>query len=420
MEQWILLSFLILCFFEALCLVAYSPRLFGWFAALKKDKHLVNPKANRIAVLVPARNESATIEGLLKALKNQTYSNFEVFVIVKEKNDPSIAIVHRYGYHVHLAAAQTCKGDALDSCLHAIMRHDQQGFDAYLIIDADCGLESNYIEEMNNALASGAQIIQGKKLVKNYHMSKKISLQQACNGIIWTLMDDMGNRWKSRHGYVNFTVGTGIMLRKDIVEINDGWPYRSTLTEDVEFMNDIAANGYSTFYYGYAKLYMEEAPSLSMTNKRRKRWMTGVVDARRLYNTKVNSMASVSNRYFAHCLWIIYYYIGAATIYSVVMFLASVGLTAFGFYGPAAYAFAASIGAFLIVYLSYFVMTLFAIIIDWTNMPMNFFKKMAVLFLHPLFYMDYTRIVAGALLHMNSQNWDVIARVEEDPETKKA
>ncbi len=419
MEQWILLSFLILCFFEALCLVAYSPRLFGWFAALKKDKHLVNPKANRIAVLVPARNESATIEGLLKALKNQTYSNFEVFVIVKEKNDPSIAIVHRYGYHVHLAAAQTCKGDALDSCLHAIMRHDQQGFDAYLIIDADCGLESNYIEEMNNALASGAQIIQGKKLVKNYHMSKKISLQQACNGIIWTLMDDMGNRWKSRHGYVNFTVGTGIMLRKDIVEINDGWPYRSTLTEDVEFMNDIAANGYSTFYYGYAKLYMEEAPSLSMTNKRRKRWMTGVVDSRRLYNTKVNSMASISNRYFAHCLWIIYYYIGAATLYSIAA--AIMGLVLLCLQNPAyLMAFIVAGSALGIVYLSYWVMSLFAVVIDWKNIKMPIWRKIVLIFAHPVFYMGYTWIVAGALLNLNSQRWDVIARVEADSTVTKA
>lgn len=419
MEKWILFSFIILCFILALCLVIYSPRLMGWFGALKKEQHLHNDKKNRIAVLVPARNESATIEGLLKNLKGQTYSNFDVFVIVKEKADPTIAITHRYGFHAHVAPNQTCKGDALDSCLHSIMHRDREGFDAYLIIDADCAIASNYLEEMNNALASGCQIIQGKKLVKNYYMEKPITMQQACNGVIWTLMDDMGNRWKSRHGYVNFTVGTGIMIRRDIIDINDGWPYRTTLTEDMEFMNDIAANGYTTFYYGFAKLYMEEAPSLVMTNKRRQRWMTGVVDSRRLYNDKVNKMASVSNRYYVHCLWIIYFYIGAAVIYSVSAFV--MGTVLLILENPAFKMALIVSGASLgIVYLSFFVMTLFAVIIDWKNYKMPVYKKILLLFLHPAFYMGYIRIVGGALLNLNSKRWDAIARVEEGSEIKNA
>ena len=184
-------------------------------------------------------------------------------------------------------------------------------------------------------------------------------------------------------------------------------------------MNDIAANGYTTFYYGFAKLYMEEAPSLVMTNKRRKRWMTGVVDSRRLYNDKVNKMASVSNRYYVHCLWIIYFYIGAAVIYSVSAFV--MGTVLLILENPAFKMALIVSGASLgIVYLSFFVMTLFAVIIDWKNYKMPAYKKILLLFLHPAFYMDYIRIVGGALLNLNSKRWDAIARVEEGSEVKNA
>lgn len=418
MDQYILYSFEALAFFLFICLLAYIPRLIGWFAALKKDPILHNDKQNRIAILIPARDESATISGLLNNLHNQTYKNFDVFVIVRDKKDPSIGIAHSFGFHSHIASNQTCKGDALDSCLHSIMRRDRNGFDAYLIIDADCMVKPDYVEKMNDGLASGRQVILSRKLVKNYEMNGRVRMQQACNGIIWTLMDEMGNRFRSRHGYTAFTVGTGIMIRRDIIEINDGWPYRSTMTEDMEFMNDIAANGYSTFYYPYAIIYMEEAPSLSMTNKRRKRWMTGVVDARRLYDRKVKLMATRPNRYYVHCLWIIYFYIGAATIYSASLGIMSFCLACLG--DPSwLMALIVSLSALSIVYLSFFAMTSVAVIIEWKNIKMSFIRKIALLFIHPVFYMHYIKIVAGALLHLNSKKWDPIARVNEETKTEE-
>ena len=44
-------------------------------------------------------------------------------------------------------------------------------------------------------------------------------------------------------------------------------------------------------------------------------------------------------------------------------------------------------------------------------MPVNFFKKAALLFVHPLFYMGYIPIIAGALFFKVNRGWEVIDRI---------
>jgi cellulose synthase/poly-beta-1,6-N-acetylglucosamine synthase-like glycosyltransferase len=74
-----------------------------------------------------------------------------------------------------------------------------------LILDADTMIHDNYLEEMNNAMASGRDVIVSKKIVKNYFLKKgSLTFQGAANGYIWTLFDEMGNRYKSLASYCSF------------------------------------------------------------------------------------------------------------------------------------------------------------------------------------------------------------------------
>ena len=79
-------------------LLAYLPRIVAWFGFTKPYEHLHNEKKNRIAVLVPARNESEVIRPLLESLAHQTYAEKEVFVIVKDPKDPTIALAKERGF----------------------------------------------------------------------------------------------------------------------------------------------------------------------------------------------------------------------------------------------------------------------------------------------------------------------------------
>ena len=57
-------------------------------------------------------------------------------------------------------------------------------------------------------------------------------------------------------------------------------------------------------------------------------------------------------------------------------------------------------------------MTLVALVADWENIKLPFYKKMIVLFAHPVFYMKYIEIVAIATFTNKGRSWEVIDRVD--------
>lgn len=411
-----LLGVYIVCM--AICLILYLPRLRCWLYARYRQPRLVAKAKRNLAVIIPARNESAAITPLLESLDRQTYpkEHFGVHVIVKEPDDPTIAIAGKAGARVHVVRGQKCKGDALDACLKDILTNEPTRYDNYIIVDADCILDEKFLEEMNNAAESGAEVITSKKKVKNYFYGNRETqpLSACCNGIIWTLMDNMGNAAKSKSGLPCFVVGTGLMLRADIVRQNGGWPYRATVTEDVELQQDTVLQGWKTFYYQYAVLYMEEATNHRVTNKRRRRWMTGVIDSKRLYAPKIAADAKARHRrreiYHTRNLWIVYLFVGLATLFFAANAVTAVLLSTFRvpewFYA----ARNAAIG-FLTVYLMFFIMTAVALFADWENIRIPFYRKIELLFVHPLFYMEYIPIVGVALFTGFGRTWDAIDRV---------
>ena len=403
-----------------LTFILYLPRIVCWFGSIRKQVHYTNAKKNKICVLIPARNEPKTIENLFMDLKKQDYDqdSFEVYVIVANKKDPNISLIKKYGYNVHICETQKRKGDALDSAIKTILKTNNI-FDAYLIIDADCGLKENYLTEMNDALASNRQIILSKKVVKNYTMKDKnaLSIQGACNGIIWTLIDEMGNRFKSDHYFTGMTIGTGLMIRKDVVQEWGGWNYKSTLTEDIELEEDMAVKGYTFFYASYALMYMEEAPSLKVTNKRRTRWMSGVVDSTRLYEDKLKKSVKGKgikahlNKYYVQGCNYAYYFIGVSVIYSIVALITSLITLCSGYFTYSIQTLFVGILAILVIYLSFFIMTMVAMIVDHKHIKTTFINKIKILFLHPIFYMGYIKIVFKALAGINDDTWEAIERV---------
>lgn len=409
--------------------VYYFPRFLAWFGARRPQKRYQNPKRNRLAVIVPARNESKVIGDLLESLEGQTYPKewFDVHVIVKEESDPSIALAAKHGAHVHIVPAQRCKGDALDACLKAIL-HDQPGrYDGYFILDADCLADARCLEEMNHAMASDCQVLLSKKVVKNYLDRRNLSLTAECNGLIWTIIDELGNRYKSDHGHTIMTVGTGLLLRSDFVEEMGGWRYRSTLTEDIELMQDCACRGIKTGYCSYALVYMEEALSLHETNKRRRRWLKGVVDSTRLYRKKLKKSCltpkAKRDRFYVCGLDPVFGYIGTLTVVSLLSALLALGLQVSG--DPLwTRAMSFALGGVGLIYLSFFVLTAFCLAADGKHIRLSFWEKVRLLFVHPVFYMGYIPIVAKALVTPPSKEWEAIARIdfhaEESNETSKA
>ncbi len=400
----------------AYTLIMCIPRMKCWRSGFRRQEHLVNEKNAKIGILIPARDESMSVGALFDCLSGQTYPRecFDVHVIVADKKDATIAMAEEKGFFVHVVEDQTCKSDALDACWKSILENTPDLYDAYIIIDADCALSPNFVEEMNNALASGADIICSKKLVKNYFYGsgKKCSISASCNGLIWPMLDGLGNKYKSEHGYPCFTVGTGLMMKADIIADMGGWPYRETLTEDAEFMHDSAMKHKRFFYYEHAVLYMEEAPNLAETNKRRRRWLTGVVECDRLYGKRVKEVCTPEVRYYTSALNYVYAYVGTTVIFGAISAALSLAV---GVLGRAEWTLFAimALAALAVLYISFLVITAVAMACDGENIKLSFGRKTLLLFVHPLFYMQYISIIGKALIFPRKPHtWEVIKRVD--------
>lgn len=400
-------------------LILYFPRLIGWFGWIFPQKKLSCEKKHRFALIVPARDEGRAVLPLFQSIKEQSYGReckkeatdrlFDTYVIVKNPHDEVIDYAKEIDARVYVDEEQKSKGDCLDYCIRHILMSGRK-YDGYMIVDADCRLDADFMKNMNDALESGAQVITARKLVGNYKInecSHNVRSMTACNhitcqnGLIWSIIDELGNRFKSAMGFTTMPITTGILIRGDLVEEWGGWNYRQTLTEDMELLRDCACKGIKTFHYSYAKLYLEEAPSHADTNKRRIRWMTGMVEADRLYCRELfkrHGLWAFADNYYILSLWIVYAYIG--TLSAAVFF----NIITLNFWQAAA--------AFLLIYTAFFVLSVMAVLADWKNIGLSLAGKLGLMLMHPFFYMEYIFIVARAVLGLKPKSWEKIGRVQ--------
>ena len=118
---------------------------------LKKDEPLKKKVRNvpeRIAILIPARNESKVIESLLISIENQSSSILkDVYVIVEDEHDKTVDIVkkHHMNYFVRQNLKLKTKGYALQEMIE-YLHHQNKTYDMYFIFDADNILDKDYLK----------------------------------------------------------------------------------------------------------------------------------------------------------------------------------------------------------------------------------------------------------------------------------
>ena len=420
--------------------VLYIPRLLYYVSGFKKPKRLFNAVENRFAVIIPARNESAGIGLLLDSLARQTYDRkkFDTFVIVDSEDDPTCTIAERYeGTHVQIVKNQTCKGMALDGSLKELLSLKYGNYDAYIIIDGDNVASDNFIEEMNNALASGAQIMLGKREVKNYLLGGKRlrSLATNCSALTYTFLDKMGNAFRTKAGIPCTMCGTGVMVRRDVIEEIGGWPYRS-FTEDLEMTINAILHGWSSYFYEYAIVYTEEAISHKALDRRRARWLIGYMQISFKYRKTIakQTYASLRDRSlslmqkirgiriknfdFLYGFRPLFLFFGNTAVCFLLYVIAAVGdYCNRGFINFTALKYAGIIA--LVLYGVLVCYTFIALVIDPKALKITFGEKLAVLLYNPFFIAEYAYFYVAAFFTLlrNPQYgedvpWQQIERIE--------
>ncbi len=251
-------------------------------------------KFPEIAILIPARNESAVIEGLLKSILKQTVQvkMRSVYVIVETLEDPTIRICKKYGCSVivreHLELQR--KGYALDEAIRQILAAERH-YDLYFIFDADNRLSPNYLREMLLTYHQGYDMATGYRHAKNNNKN----VIAAVSALTFTMINTLGNKNRIKYGANIIFSGTGCYIDGKLIEKWKGWPFHS-LTEDYEMSLYAVLHNISTFYNEKAVFYDEQPTKYRQTVDQRVRWIKGYFSARAEYLPQMKRRPKESNQ----------------------------------------------------------------------------------------------------------------------------
>ncbi|MCL2331876.1 MAG: glycosyltransferase [Actinomycetia bacterium] len=413
------LVFRIYLWFCVVALIVYLPRISFYLVAFRKQERLRSSEKHRIAVIVPARDEQAVISHCLDSLASQTYDPrcFDIHLVIADEADPTAQIASAYERcSVTVIGGQTCKGEALDGVLKKILAQTPDAYDAFLFLDADNLAAPDLLEEMNNALSSGRQIVCGKKLIKNWQSGRRASRSfiANCTALTYTQIDELGNRARNHLGLSVTMVGTGMLVRADVIRENGGWPYRS-LTEDYEMTADAIVKGWTSLYYSHAQVFTEEACDARSAFKRKMRWIKGYTQCQRRYFSVILKKVLAGhirwrNLGFLFATFPPYAFFAVSAVAMIFGFVALASSLLFGTVGLAP-ALRMVLLPFLFIYGVLFVYTLVPLFVDRAQVKISWPEKIAVLFGNPLYTLGYFRIFLTAFVTSDDHfAWESTAR----------
>ena len=314
-------------------LILYIPKIKQFFYLNTRIEHKIAVDKRKLSLVIPARDESGVIEDLFKSISKQTYPKefYDITVIVKDENDPTVKMAEDYGAGVLVVSEQKCKGDALDGYFKSLNADELEKYEAFVIVDADALLTPDYLEELNNALEYDCQIFLSRKFIKNFLGGRKQrSVFSKCSALTYAQIDDLANIYRTRKAIPVNMCGQGMMLRREVVKLLDGWPYR-TLTEDYELRMDCFLKGFTSMYYPYAVLYTEEPLFRKDDYERRVRWLTGFSQCDRKYKKEIKRKAKAygavtegEREYFYSLVPLIIFIVN-----TIIAMLAGVGIAVF-------------------------------------------------------------------------------------------
>ncbi len=231
-------------------------------------------KQNKIAVLIPAHNEGKIVKTLITDLHNQDYpkDKYDIIVIAHNCTDNTKQVAIKNGAQVfECESDKKLKGYALKMAIDEYLKTDYD-YDFYVVVDADCRVESNYLTEMNNAYDSGVDIARSY-LGGTNTFSNTISQ-------VSTLYDIRDGRLTARvREKLKMNVqliGNSFLMSRKLLEDFGGFPSSDSLTEDSDLMVKCMLKKYRIHYVEDAICYTEHSEKVSELFKRNMRLGKGI------------------------------------------------------------------------------------------------------------------------------------------------
>ena len=249
-----------------------------------KEKPLLEKKNHKFMAIIPAHNEEAVINNLIKSLKEQDYPKelYDIYVIADNCTDRTAELARKAGAIVYerFDSTKKTKGYALQWFLKQKIEEDAP-YDAFFVFDADNIVDKNFIKEMNIKLCQGEDVVQGYRDIKN----PNDSWVTAGYAIFYWTMHRFYHLARYNLGLSPLLNGTGFMVRFDVVKPN-GWD-TETLTEDIEFSLKRIIAGRKLGWATKAIVYDEQPVGFKQSWKQRTRWTVGHIQCIKRYTKEL-------------------------------------------------------------------------------------------------------------------------------------
>ncbi len=356
---------------------------------------LYKNKSQNFAILVPARDESKVIDGLLKSIKKQTVTvdMKDVYVIVEEKKDKTVTICKKYGATVVFRTnpERQRKGYALDEAIKKI----EKDYDLYFIFDADNVLDQNYIKEMMETYCAGYDIGIGYRNCKNGNDN----VIAACSSLTFSMVNTLGNSFRNKYNVNSIISGTGFYIKGKWIKKWHGYPFCG-LTEDYELSLYAILNDMTTYYNDKAIFYDEQPTKYKQTVKQRVRWIKGYFEARKKYvpliAEKMNKIESNYGSKYNVCIGVRpYIYIAIGVILYVIKSFMALITRNFNRSNSVLLIAIILVCVIVIVYIVMMIITIIMLKRDKLNLSKK--MKMKTILYNPIYLLTYVSCALKAL-----------------------
>ena len=227
-------------------------------------------KGFRLAAVVPAHNEERSIAGCLSTVFEAQRSDLDldVFVVADNCSDHTAEVARHGGAQVLVRHDEVHrgKGYALD---YAFTRLLTEGYDGFVIIDADTYVEPNLFQEVATALSGGADAVQCRYLVRNSSDSTRTRLMS----IALMAFNVVRPRGRTRLGLSAGICGNGFGLSADTLR---AVPYvAASVVEDLEYHLLLVRSGRRVQFLDRTAVYGEIPAGGKGVETQRSRWEGG-------------------------------------------------------------------------------------------------------------------------------------------------
>jgi cellulose synthase/poly-beta-1,6-N-acetylglucosamine synthase-like glycosyltransferase len=242
-------------------------------AALLPDQRKNNPSGNsiwRVAIVVPAHNEAASIESCVRSLLSADGGGMQVDVQVIADNctDGTALVARQAGASVLIRTndAERGKGYALN---FAFTQLAALGYDCVLIVDADTAVARNFITAAAGALRDGADAVQARYLVRNVNEGVRTRLMSIAL-CAFNVVRPLG---RERLGLSVGIFGNGFGLRFSTLR---AIPYlAASVVEDLEYHLSLVQAGFRVRFIDETAVFGEIPVQGEGVKTQRARWEGG-------------------------------------------------------------------------------------------------------------------------------------------------